>query len=292
MNTEDIKIHISHRGILNEFLSQKQTEAPNKAGLTSESVCIETLRIIDKLRKIGSEKTRTLLLQFWNDDIANSIMSLVERESNNKSTLEKLSKAMPTDSESMERLQAIYTIAKDTGFEKRIIIDPSITRGLDYYTGFVCETFVDGYEDMGSVCSGGRYNNLTQMFDEEQCPGVGASIGLDRLLAVLEEQQSLTEYSDRIKIVIMVQVPDALSYAHTVQHTFQQKGFSAIVYPISGTMKQFFKYTEKVNADVVCIIGSDELENKTITMKNQSTREERKNISIDEATEWMKGTPL
>jgi histidyl-tRNA synthetase len=88
---------------------------------------------------------------------------------------------------SMQRLQAIYEIAKDIGIENNIVIDPSITRGLDYYTGFVCETFIVGYEDMGSVCSGGRYNNLTQMFDEEQCPGVGASIGLDRLLAVLEE---------------------------------------------------------------------------------------------------------
>lgn len=278
-----IKIHISHRGIFNDFLL---TQTP-KIEISSEQVLIETLRIIDKMRKIGTENTKKLLQEYWDESCTEKIILFGTKGHTNEDTLAKLQSLVSLENESFLRLRTIYELAKEVDILDKVIIDPSITRGLDYYTGFVCETFVNGFEDIGSVCSGGRYNDLSQMFSDEQSPGVGASVGLDRLLAILEMMETYQFAYPTKNIVVMGQETHMLGYCHKVQMGLQQAGFAVHVYPLSNKLKHFFKYVEQVQADYACIIGGDEFESKTITIKNQATREQISQVPLHEAIIWI-----
>lgn len=279
LSLPNIKVHISHRGLLNEFLSK---QIPIQK-ISKENAVTNTLRIIDKIRKIGHNKTSDLLSSLWNLHTVTQLIEFSTKESSNQATMDKLAELGSKDSESFIRLHEIFTMAIELGIGEQVVIDPSITRGLDYYTGFVCETFVEGYETLGSVCSGGRYNNLTKMFSDNPAPGVGASIGLDRLLAILEESSIKTVSVQYQKIVIFPKNQKVISYCHLLQEKLRNNNFSTQVYPASNKLKLFFKYAEKIGADFVCVIDSEELINNTITIKNQWTREQYNQISIEKA---------
>lgn len=175
--------HIAHRGLFNDFLEQK--------GIRDRSVDI--LRTVDKLRKIGSDKVRELLCEITGDEEGSqAVLEYVTAGEGRgfEETLDVIEALVGRKTESSIRLRELYYLLKKAGIESHFTLDPSITRGLDYYTGIVYETFLDDIESIGSVCSGGRYNNLASLYSKENLPGVGASIGLDRLMAALEELSS------------------------------------------------------------------------------------------------------
>ena len=237
----NITIHISHRGMLNELLAQYE----HNSDISSEQAIVETLRALDKLRKIGADAVVQLLSHIWSENTARILIDFATKEHNNDATLQKIQGMLPQNSQALLRLQKIYSITHELGVSDYIMIDPSITRGLDYYTGFVCETFITNYEDIGSVCSGGRYNNLTQLFDKEEAQGVGASIGLDRLLSIIEEVSTQKPQSSHTKVAVMSQDESTFAYCHSVVHTLQQNDIAAHVYPNSRKMKHFLNILRK-----------------------------------------------
>ncbi len=186
MGVENYQFCIAHRGLFNAFLAHHE--------VLEQSV--EILRTVDKLRKIGREEVLNLLVELTGDaQKATAILEYISKEDEAEpflTTLERLTALSGGENPHSERMRTIYSYLCEAGIEKHFTFDPpSITRGLDYYTGIVYETFLTELPPhFGSVCSGGRYNDLASLYTKEELPGVGSSIGLDRLLAALEELSS------------------------------------------------------------------------------------------------------
>ncbi len=239
LEVENYTFHLSHRGLFNTFL--------DKLGIKDKSVDI--LRTVDKLRKIGDEEVKRLLVEITGDDKKATRIIEYITAGDGKSflkTLEKLKDLSGGPSESSKRLEDIYSLLKATGIEKNFILDPSITRGLDYYTGIVYETFLDELPDLGSVCSGGRYNNLASLYTKEELPGVGSSIGLDRLLAGLTELNSPILSSSSSADVIIIHKAEETERAQNTARVLRANNIRVNVYMLpEKKMKQIYEYADK-----------------------------------------------
>ena len=154
-------------------------------------------------------------------------------------------------------------------------IDLSIARGLDYYTGTVYETIVDEHPELGSVCSGGRYDNLAEFYTNKKLPGVGISIGLTRLFYVLNEYKLIKESEQKsISKAIIIPMVENLSYPIKVATKLREKGINAEIYLEQKAMKKKMNYANKQNIPYAIIIGEDEVDNETVTIKNMITGEQ------------------
>ncbi|MCL2880616.1 MAG: histidine--tRNA ligase, partial [Treponema sp.] len=184
----DVNIRINHRGLFNAFLS--------KIGASEKST--EILRAVDKISKTGEEELIKNLTEICGGSNARTILDYIssgnskepfknlpdnESQSLYKQTLEHMASLAGGTSEMSERMSLLGRFMQDTGTQSSFTLDPSITRGLDYYTGVVFETFLTGMPEIGSICSGGRYDNLCGLYTKKKFSGVGASIGLDRMIA-------------------------------------------------------------------------------------------------------------
>lgn len=194
----DLKIRVNHRGLFNRFLAH--------TGVAEKSV--EILRIVDKLAKAGMDETIRALGELTGPERAKKILEFTAAGETFEETLERMIRLSGGESPESGRLKILRRYMIDSGTEDTFVLDPSITRGLDYYTGVVFETFLTGLPGIGSVCSGGRYDNLAGLYSNENISGVGASIGLDRLIAALE---SLGKTSG------------AAAYAHTAVACLKQE---------------------------------------------------------------------
>ena len=166
-------------------------------------------------------------------------------------------------------MREIYNVLTQLGIEKSFTFDPSITRGLDYYTGIVYETFLDDLPSIGSVCSGGRYNDLASLYMKEKTPGVGSSIGLDRLLAALEELQSPL-LKDTAEADIMI-VPQSGKEGEALKTAsmLRQRGLNVSMYLIpDAKMKKIYAAAETAKVPYLLTFGES-----SFTVKNLNTRE-------------------
>lgn len=235
------RFHVSHRGLFNEFL----------ASLDLEDKSVEILRTVDKLRKIGTDEVLRLLTEeTGSSEKSGKILSFISFDSSESflQTLERLDSLIGSEGGSSRRMKEIYGLLADEGIESLFVLDPSITRGLDYYTGIVYETFLTALPSIGSVCSGGRYNNLAGLYTKENLPGVGSSIGLDRLLAALEELGSPLLQDRSSCQVLIASEKQAESYKEDVRiaQNLRQSGISCDIYPFNvKKMKSVYEYTEK-----------------------------------------------
>jgi histidyl-tRNA synthetase len=283
LGISDFTVHLSHRGLFNAFLSHE--------GISERSV--EILRSVDKLAKIGINKTRDLLCNLVTPEKTEKILAYITAGQNQKNTenmsqiLNKLIELSGGPNEHSARLQNIITFLQDSGRIDNVLLDPSITRGLDYYTGIVYETFLNPIPGIGSICSGGRYNNLAALYTKEELPGVGASIGLDRLLAAMSEPEmkksiSLPE-SNPSDILIMCMDDSLAGYYAKIANQFRQEGIKVDMFHAKKKLAQQFKYAEKKQIGYAIIAGSNELETNTFNMKNLKTYEEMKNLTVEKA---------
>jgi histidyl-tRNA synthetase len=142
------------------------------------------------------------------------ILALAEMEGTNAEILDRLENefgANPKAAEGVRRLRELLDVARSAGIpEERLLLDLSIARGLDYYTGTVYETFLADLPGIGSVCSGGRYDNLASLYTKQVLPGVGASLGLDRLLAAMEELKMLAQVGTPAPVLLVQFTADRL----------------------------------------------------------------------------------
>jgi histidyl-tRNA synthetase len=273
LNIPNFVIHISHRGIFGEYLKQ----------LGLETHITDILRTVDKLGKIGEEKVKRSLCEIIGETKTDSILSFIHPEKTIKETFDKLRTMVTPDCHAMQRMGKIVHYIEELQLEHMFVLNPSITRGLDYYTGIVCETFLSDNPNIGSVCSGGRYNDLASLYTKQQIPGVGASFGLDRLLAAIESLDSIKARSSSVDILIICMEEGLTGYYHGLAQKLQKRGFSCEVYPEQKKLGKQFNYAEKKGIPSAIIVGEDEKTSGTVTCKDLDQRRNYENLSFDEA---------
>ncbi len=278
MGVTGFTFYIAHRGLFNAFLDH--------LGVSEKSV--EILRIVDKLKKIGKDEVSTLLIDCTgSEEKAAKILSYITVEDKGEpflTTLERLSTLAGGEVEHTSRMQSIYGYLCDAGIEEHFALDPSITRGLDYYTGIVYETFLTELPHFGSVCSGGRYNDLASLYTKEKLPGVGSSIGLDRLLAALEELKSpLIRKASSADLIIFCLDEKLRFWYDELARAFRKAGIRTDVYLLGKKLGAQFKYAEANNIPYGLSCEEEEQKAGKVTLKNLETREMHQMVSIEDA---------
>ena len=272
-------ICINNRKILNGLF--ENLELTDKA--------TDILRIIDKIEKIGKDNVIAEMKEIGiSEEKINKIMEFISIDGITEEKLQKLEKLnIKNDkfNEGLENLKEVVKYIKAFGVpEDYFKIDLTIARGLDYYTGTVYETFLDEYKSLGSVCSGGRYDNLASFYTEKKLPGVGISIGLTRLFYQLNENKIVEASKRSIANVIVISMVEDYSYAAKVATEFRNSGINTQIYTENKKIKAQFKYADKLEIPYVVVIGEDEIKNNTITLKNMQ-KGEQKEISVKDAIE-------
>ena len=171
------------------------------------------------------------------------------------------------------------------GHGARVRFDPSITRGLDYYTGIVFETFLDGAESIGSVCSGGRYDDLVSLYSKESLPGVGASIGLDRLISALDELKRGPRLQHAADLLVVVQSDELIVHYHKIAATLRDAGIRCEVFPEDKKLGQQFAFAERKGIPFALICGPEEYEAGTVNLRELETRRSEDGIDLDRVVE-------
>ena len=268
--------HISHRGMFSIFLEN--------LGLKDESV--EILRTVDKLRKIGEDEVRKLLLEITGDEgKAEAVISYITAGDSSSflETLDKLTSLSGGENAASGRMREIYSLLETGGIASSFVFDPSITRGLDYYTGIVYETFLDRLPSIGSVCSGGRYNNLASLYTKEELPGVGSSIGLDRLMAGLEELGSPLLANASSADILIVHGKDGTKDAIKAAEALRGRGIRTDIYLIpDAKMKKVYSYAEMKAIPYMLTLSP------ALSLKDLRTREAHEYESIDKLVEGIR----
>lgn len=274
-----IKFHINNRKLLNGFF--ESLEIYDKE---------EVLRTIDKKAKIGEENTKELLVEICGEEKADKLMELINNKRENKELLTYLESLNLNDNYKigLDELKEVYDYMIKFGIDDdSIIIDLSITRGLDYYTSTVYETFLDGYESIGSVCSGGRYENLAGNFSKQNLPGVGLSIGLTRLFYQFQQLGLVEKYKNKFTDCLVIPMDEKLNfYAIDIANKLKEQGLKVDIYLEDGKFKKKINYADKIGVKKVLIIGQEEYENKMVSVKNM---EDGKQVSVkvEEIREYL-----
>ena len=278
----DFTICINNRKILNGLF--------DALGLKDKSVDI--LRIIDKIDKIGKESVASEIKELGIDnEKINTIMSFIEITGNVQETIQAL-RDLKLSSELFEKgvneLEEVSNNIKLFGVpEKNYKIDLTIARGLDYYTGTVYETFLNEYRNLGSVCSGGRYDNLAEYYTEKKLPGVGVSIGLTRLFFQLTDKNIIDVGNRSISKVMIVSMVEDFSKIFEIATTLRNEGINTQIYTDKEKIKNQFKYASRNNIPYVIVIGEDEIANNVVSLKNMETGEQT-TITLAEAIKILK----
>ena len=271
LNIGKFTIRINNRKILNGFF----------AALDLEEQASDILRVIDKIDKIGAEEVTKELLEFNIDlDSVTKIMNFIANKGANDEVINSL-RALNIENEQfnlgIDELEAVINGLRDFNVpEDYFKIDLTIARGLDYYTGTVYETILDEYPRLGSVCSGGRYENLTGYYTEQKLPGIGISIGLTRLFSQLKEIE-LIENSKRSLTQVLVIPFDKkdIRYTLNLASKIREAGINTDVYYQNKGMKQKMKYADRLDIPYVILIGEDEVNANKAMLKNMLTGEQQ-----------------
>ncbi len=274
IGVDKIKIHVNHRGIFNRFLKKIGAEEKSE----------DILRSVDKLAKVGEEEVKKELVEFTgSQEKANEILKYISGAGDFDSTLKMLEELAGGEGEDTKRMRDIHEMMKAAGIESSYVFDPSITRGLDYYTGVVYETFLDELPSIGSVCSGGRYDNLAGLYTKTKLPGVGASIGLDRLIAGLEQLGLTAKKGSYLDAEIYCMDKNLSVYYQKVANELRNLGVNVEVFPDAKNMKQQYAVTGAKGIKWGILIGSNEADKKILTLKNLATREQFQDLTAKEA---------
>lgn len=280
---ESFTIHINNRKVLNGFFTSLNVE--DKAGV---------LRTIDKLDKIGIDAVSSELEKLNLDsETIEKILDFISIKGNNDEIFTKLDEMDIKNDEfiaGLNELKEVIHYLKCFNIpESNYTVDLTIARGLDYYTGTVYETILNDYPGIGSVCSGGRYENLAGFYTSQKLPGVGISIGLSRLFYQLREANIInTNPSSTLTQVLIIPVGDTIDYSIKAANELRKFGLICEVYFEESKLSKKFGYADKLGIPYIIIIGDDEAAGNMVTLKNMKTGEQ-KTIKIDEAKAKLKG---
>lgn len=256
-------IRVNNRKVLNGVLEQ--------CGLREKSV--EVLRALDKIAKAGREKVVAEIMATAgaSQDQVDQILKLTELEGDNQEVLDQLRplcEGNATAEEGHLQLQQVVDAVNAVGIDaKNFQVDVSIARGLDYYTGTIFETFLDDLPAIGSVCSGGRYDNLAQRYTKLELPGIGASLGLDRLLTAMQELDMIPPTRTTAEVLVVQFDADQINQYLAIANSLRRQGIATEVYPEAKKLKAQFKYADRCGFKAVVIAGKDELAAGKVNVK-------------------------
>ena len=261
---EGFQIRVNNRKVLSGLLE--------KCGLADKSV--EMLRALDKLGKIGREKVAAEMIATAGateqqvDDVL-KLTDLTGKPDDVLISLAKLVDGNEIGTDGVNRLSEVVKCATAAGVpSERLELDVSIARGLDYYTGTIVETFLNELPAIGSVCSGGRYDDLAALYTKQRLPGIGASLGLDRLLAAMEELNVIEKTSAPAPIMVVFFDKTQLSAYLQIAAKIRAGGIGVEVYPEARKIGQQLKYADRKGFRAAVIAGDQELERDVCQLKD------------------------
>ena len=278
------KIKVNNRKLLNGFYSL--------AGMSEKAGDI--MRTVDKLDKIGPNKVRQLLMDELHmfSHKADDVMDFMAISGTNAEVIAGLERYKGMDElfdEGLEELKTVTRYLADFGVpEENFAIDLSIARGLDYYTGTVYETEMTAHPEIGSICSGGRYDDLAGYYTDKKLPGVGISIGLTRLFYVLNEQGMLSDETVSAPAdALVIPMAEDLGYAIAAATALRDAGVRTQLYCEQKKFKAKMSYADKLGIPYVILIGEDEIAENVVAVKNMTTGEQTK-LGVADAASLIK----
>ena len=277
------KIKVNNRKLLNGFYAMN--------GMSEKSQDI--MRTVDKLDKVGEVKVKQMLVDELSmiPNKAENVLDFMAICGSNAEILERLECYRGMDETfdcGLDELRAVTEHLSAFGVpEENFSVDLTIARGLDYYTGTVYETELTDYPEIGSVCSGGRYDNLAEYYTDRQLPGVGISIGLTRLFYVLQEQKLLSaEVMTAPCDVLVIPMTENRAPAIAAATAMRAAGLRCQLYAEQRKFKVKMSYADKIGTPFTVLLGEDELAEGVLTVKNMETGEQRK-LKDEEAAAWI-----
>lgn len=272
---DEFTIKINNRKLLGGFFNS----------LDIEDITM-VLRAIDKLEKIGPEKTKTeLKLLEIEDNNIEKIMDFIAINGRNSEIIEKL-KALDAENdlfkEGLQELETVVDYIKTFGVpEENFKVDLTIARGLDYYTGTVYETFLDDHKEIGSVCSGGRYDNLASLYTKQKLPGVGISIGLTRLFYQLREAKIIEPKELSLTKILIIPMDGFLQEGVKLSNYLRDSDINTQVYVEKAKMGKKFNYADKLDIPYAIVIGEEEVKEEAYSFRDMKTGVQEK-LSLSE----------
>ena len=268
LNVANAVININNRKLLNGFLNS--LEIANY---------IEVLRVIDKIDKVDSNKFREMLkVEIPSEDKLDKLIEFISFNGSNEEIINYLDKLEVSDELfilGLKELKEVYKYMILFGIDEEALkINLSIPRGLDYYTGMVFETFLTGYESIGSVCSGGRYEDLASNFTKQKLPGIGMSIGLTRLFYQLSQAGLINIESENYCDVLIVPMKKTNKFSMEILEELRDNKIKAQIYFEKAKFKKIFNYADKQQIKFVIVAGEEEYEEKKFSLKNMKTGEQ------------------
>ena len=267
---ERFEVRINNRLVLNGLLEE--------LGLADKAVPL--LRALDKLPKVGREGVAAEMAEQAGATAAQAerVLTLAGMTGTNDAILDLLSRDFGGNAraaEGVRRLRELVEVCRTAGVpEGRLRLDLSIARGLDYYTGTIYETFLLDLPKIGSVCSGGRYDNLAGLYTKQELPGVGASLGLDRLLAAMEELNLLPTVATPAPVLMVQFEASRLGDYQRLARSLRAAGIGVEVYPEAKKVGAQLKYAESRGFRVALIAGPDEFARGEWKVKDLARRTE------------------
>jgi histidyl-tRNA synthetase len=269
---EQFTIRINNRLVLNGLLE--------KLGLADKTGGV--LKALDKLHKIGRDG---VIAEMAGDvgatsDQAKQVLELADLKGTPGEILQKLTPLLAgsvAGEEGLARLRELFAAARMAGIpQERIELDVSIARGLDYYTGTIYETFLTDDPTIGSVCSGGRYDNLAALFTNQKLPGVGASLGVDRLLAALENMKLIDSASTPAPVLVVLFDQKHLGDYLRIGRKLRAAGINAEVFPDARAVGKQLKYADRKGFRLALIAGPDEFQSGQWQLKDLKSGQQSK----------------
>ncbi|HEV3146756.1 MAG TPA: histidine--tRNA ligase [Gemmataceae bacterium] len=278
------EICINNRLLLNGLLEE--------LGLADKAKAL--LIALDKLGKAGADAVAQEMVDKAQvqAEQARRILALAQMEGSNEEVLRRVEANFgrnPKSADGVQRLRELLAVAKMAGVpEGRIRIDLSIARGLDYYTGTIYETFLKAMPNIGSVCSGGRYDNLANLYAKQVLPGIGASLGLDRLLAALEELGKLDKTTTPAPVIVFCMAMECLGDYQRLARMLRASGIGVEVYPDAKKIGQQFQYAERRGHRVALIAGPSEFTQGVYNVKDLAAKEQLDSVPEAELVEAVR----
>ena len=278
------QIRINNRKILNGFYAI--------LGLSEKSGDI--MRTVDKIEKIGADMVRAILVDDYaiSDEAAGEVLRFIAIRGTNAEVLAALEQYRGKNELFDEGLNELSTVVRYLGGfgvpEENFAVDLTIARGLDYYTGTVYETTLLDHPEIGSVCSGGRYDNLAEYYTSKQLPGVGISIGLTRLFFVLGEQGMLNpDVPTAPADALILPMTEDISAAVALATQLRAAGLRTQLYTEPKKFKARMNYADRLGVPFVLFLGDDEIKDGVVSVKNMKSGEQVK-VSPAEAIELVR----
>jgi len=279
---EGFIVYINDRRIL--------TSIVELSGIPEEKT-LDAIRALDKIKKIGREGViEELRMIAPYEEASIKLLDLIDLKGEPLEVIEaaeKMLKDYPEGIKGCKALADLYRFAEAFGFAEDVVVDLSLARGLDYYTGPVYEIFAKGFEEYSSIAGGGRYDEIVELFGGQSTPATGVSFGIDRLTLILEEKGAFKDLNLGADVYV-APVSDSVRFkAVEITQTLRKAGISAVVDMMGRRLGKQFEYADKKGIPTVVVVGEKDLAEGSVTIRDMKTGDQKK-VKIEELFSHLK----